>query len=440
MSDYEALTQKAWDILETNDQGAFTIPAMGLYPHQWLWDSCFIAIGLRHKDIDRAKAEVLSLLRGQWSNGMVPNIIFNSAPHFRTERQFWRSHVSPFAPSDISTSGVTQPPLIAEAVFRIGQVMSSGEKRSWYQSVYPALVKYHKWLYKERDPQNLGLVLCIHPYESGMDNSPPWIESLNNGAIPRWIGAMEAVKLERLANVFRRDTKRIPPGQRMNTFEALAYMMAVLKLRRKNYDINKILANPKLINYDLAFNCIFYRSNQILEKIAKDIGRQLPKNLQEKITLSSESLDELWDASRAEYFSKSYPNNLLIKQSSVAHLLSLYSGSITQERAKDIVLELKNPASYWLKFPLPSVPAHSKYFNPIKYWQGPSWININWLIIDGLKRYGYESEAQELKNRTLKLIEKSSFYEYFNPKNGEPEGAEGFSWTPALLIDLLNDN
>ncbi|MEK7561630.1 MAG: glycoside hydrolase, partial [Patescibacteria group bacterium] len=61
------LLRAAEEVLKTNDRGSFTVPAADLYPHQWLWDSCFVAIGLRHLDLERAQAELTSLLRGQWS-------------------------------------------------------------------------------------------------------------------------------------------------------------------------------------------------------------------------------------------------------------------------------------------------------------------------------------------------------------------------------------
>ena len=48
------LDEQAKQILGANDRGDYTIPAENLYPHQWLWDSCFVAIGLRHIDVDRA--------------------------------------------------------------------------------------------------------------------------------------------------------------------------------------------------------------------------------------------------------------------------------------------------------------------------------------------------------------------------------------------------
>jgi glycogen debranching enzyme len=85
------------------------------------------------------------------------------------------------------------------------------------------------------------------------------------------------------------------------------------------------------------------------------------------------------------------------------------------------------------------VPVNSSYFNPYRYWQGPTWVNTNWLIINGLRQYGYQAEAAVLKERTLKMVARNGFYEYFNPLNGKGAGAPNFSWTAALIIDLLKD-
>ncbi len=47
-----------------NASTGYTVPSTDLYPHQWLWDSCFTAIGLRHLDTKRAQQELLSLKKG----------------------------------------------------------------------------------------------------------------------------------------------------------------------------------------------------------------------------------------------------------------------------------------------------------------------------------------------------------------------------------------
>ena len=65
-------------------------------------------------------------------------------------------------------------------------------------------------------------------------------------------------------------------------------------------------------------------------------------------------------------------------------------------------------------------------FNHRRYWQGPTWVNTNWLIIDGLDRYGFKEEAQRLKSRTIELVEKSGFSEYFSPIDGFAAGISPF--------------
>src|SRR3954464_1620448 len=98
------LLAEAKKVLKHNDRGGWTVPAGDLYPHQWLWDSCFIAIGLRHLDVERAQTEIRNLFRGQWDNGMLPHIIFNNLPEYKRDRSNERGNLNPFAPNNVSTS------------------------------------------------------------------------------------------------------------------------------------------------------------------------------------------------------------------------------------------------------------------------------------------------------------------------------------------------
>src|SRR3712207_6991915 len=44
------------------------------------------------------------------------------------------------------------------------------------EEAFPRLAAWHEYLYRERDPEEEGLVYIRHPWESGMDNSPMWDE------------------------------------------------------------------------------------------------------------------------------------------------------------------------------------------------------------------------------------------------------------------------
>ena len=86
---------------------------------------------------------------------------------------------------------------------------------------------------------------------------------------------------------------------------------------------------------------------------------------------------------------------------------------------------------------MPSFDLTSADFDERRYWRGPVWINTNWLIIDGLRRYGYNDHAEALIESSLELVEQGKFNEYFNPLTGDPLGAPNFSWTAAVVLDWL---
>lgn len=433
----EDLLEAAKLVLSMNDKGSYTAPVSGnMYPHQWLWDSCFIAIGQRHYDIDRAKTEIFSLFRGQWKNGMLPNMILVHGRNSR-DSSIWRSWVNPNAPEDVCTSGITQPPVLAEAIVRIGEKLSKPERRSWYKATFPALLTYHEWLYAERDPHSEGLVLLIHPWETGLDNTPPWMHELKDHQMPLWIRAVDTLRLSPVIQMFRNDTKFVPAEQRMGTIDALSLYSTQRRLRRKSYDIKRILTRTQFTIEDISFNSILIRANQHLVDIAKLIKAEVPEPLLSSMKKTERALEQLWDPHAGQYFSREFVSHRLLRTPSIGTLMPLYTGTIPKERAKQLVKLLEDEQQFGAHFPVPSAPLSSEYFSPMRYWQGPSWVNTNWLIIDGLRRYGFTDHAEALRESTIDMVKQSGFYEYFSPLDGKPSGAENFSWTAALIIDLL---
>lgn len=435
MQDNRELIEAAQALLASNDRGDFTVPADLMYPHQWLWDSAFIAIGLRHFNTERAKTEVLHLLQAQWVNGMIPHVIHHNNKRGRDDR-VWRSWLNPYAPEYLSTSGITQPPILAEAVMRIAGSLKKHERKSWLKLVYPNLIRYHRWLYEDRDPHNEGLVLQIHPWETGLDNTPPWMRELNDHQLPFWIQAVRTLKLTPVFSLFRNDTKIVPADQRMSTLDALALYSVQRRLRRKNYDIDKILSHSLFAIEDVSFNAIFIRNNQLLRKMAQELKKELPTDLDENMQRTETAFDQLWDPYSNQYYSREFASHKLIKEPSIGTLIALYAGIIPKERAKLIVAMLEDEHQYGAAYPVPSVPTSSAWFQEHRYWQGPTWVNANWLIIDGLERHGFKDHAEALRESTLELVSDHGFYEYFSPLNGSPAGAPGFSWTAALAADL----
>jgi len=121
------------------------------------------------------------------------------------------------------------------------------------------------------------------------------------------------------------------------------------------------------------------------------------------------------------------------------NIFPLITGRMPPEIAGRLVRHLTNPAEFWARYPAPSVALNDPKFNPLQMWRGPTWANINYLLIDGLFRSGYPDLARELRLRTLELLAgQKDFFEYYHPQTGEnpPKAAPIYGWSAALFIDL----
>jgi hypothetical protein len=434
------LVEAARAVLAVNDMGDWTRPtADGLYPHQWLWDSFFVAIGQRHHDLERAMREVRSPFRAQWKNGMLPHIIFSAAKGYHAGPELWRCEQSPDAPDGVQTSGITQPPMAAEAVVRIGRLLGAAERRAWYAQMYPRLLRYHLWLYRERCPREDGLPEIVLSWETGMDNSPPWMAAMHQQALSLRLRLAKEAKLESLLERFRKDTRSVPAQERMDTIDLYATYDLIRGLRHLHYDGRAIMQNHPLRIIDVTFSCILVRANVLLQEIAEELGERLPPEIQHAMRVAPHELETLWDDETRQYYNRNAVTGELIRVPSIGTLLPLYACELPEERVQALLEHLHDPQAYGTPYPVPSAPVDSPYFSELHYWQGPSWVNTNWLLIDGLRRNGQAGEAAALRTKTIDMVAKGGFYEYFSPYTAEKAGAETFSWTAALLIDLVTD-
>jgi hypothetical protein len=435
----EELRRDAISVLSRNARDGYVAPARGLYVHQHLWDSCFIAIGQRHYDAVAAMAGLRRLARAQWGNGMIPHIRFEGGWRYWWDSRVWRSRASPSAPRSVATGGISQPPMLAEAVVRVGEVLPHDQRIAWYRSMYPSLVAYHEWMHLERGLDGRDLAVQIHPWETGLDNSPPLLDLLGRQPSPWWIDLIAWSRTDRLATHFRWDTKYVPADQRSSTLEALRLYAALRRIRAERYETRAALLRSPFLIQDLTFNSILVRADAHLREIAREIGKSLPPKLLAAMDCHLSTMEQLWDEESKTYYSRDALSGQLVKEPSIAALMPLYAGSADAARAKRLVEMLGDPEIFGTPYPVPSVPVRSLSFRPSRYWQGPTWVNTNWLVIDGLRRYGYREEAEALTRKTLRLVSRCGFYEYYDPMTGSPAGAKDFSWTAALTVDLLSD-
>jgi len=60
----------------------------------------------------------------------------------------------------------------------------------------------------------------------------------------------------------------------------------------------------------------------------------------------------------------------------------------------------------------------------------------HWFIFKGLLKYGFEKEAEMIKDMSAALLKEEGFREQYSPETGEGLGADNFTWG-ALVLDMV---
>jgi hypothetical protein len=150
-------------VLRSNDLSDYTRPSPRLYPHQWNWDSAFAAIGWAHLDWPRAAREIDTLLTCQWTNGMLPHIRYNpDATDYHPGPEWWPD--PPVRRPGITTSGISQPPVLPSAAHLVGMLQPDRHERlAWWERIYEPLRDAVLYFPRCRTVGGCPLIAVIHP-------------------------------------------------------------------------------------------------------------------------------------------------------------------------------------------------------------------------------------------------------------------------------------
>jgi glycogen debranching enzyme len=437
----EELAVRAEEVLHQNDMGGWTRAAPQLYPHQWSWDTGFIAIGLAHLDTRRAARELLTLFDHQWKTGKVPHIVFDpKAPahsYFPGPEHWACASASPDAPpAPPYTSCLCQPPIHAMAALRIWEaansVRASAEATAFLREIYPKLLAWHRYLLTYRDPEGSGLVTIYHPWESGTDNSP------------RWDAALEAVEVGEVSPHPRYDLEQFAdPAQRPTEADYDRYLWLVKLIKRATCDETTIYRSHPFLVKDVLFSAILVAANEALLEISQLVGASYE---------DAELISSWISRGRHGLESRSDPDLRLcldydvraakpLRSRTVAGFAPLVAGGLRPQRLAAFLETLRAPSFLGypgLRRPLPpSTSPEDTRFNPRSYWRGPVWPVIDWLLWWALVRVGEQQLSERVRESSLEQIAEGGFAEYFEPFTGEPLGSKEQSWTAALVLDWL---
>lgn len=426
VDDDAVLARDALAILDANWLGHATRASSRLYPHQWSWDAACIAIAYSHRDQERAETELRSLFEGQWRDGLLPHIRFTDGARYFPGPEFWETELSPDAPEHPKTSGIVQPPVHATAVWQLYcNALDRDRAESFLAELLPKLVAWHEYLYRERTHDGEGLVEIWHPWESGTDNSPLWDD------------ALARIELDEVPQYERVDIEVVDSSQRPTNAEYDRYAYLVKCYRDVAYEQARIRDECPFAVQDVLFNAILVRANEDLAAIARVVGAD-PEPFEQWAARTRASLDtKLWSDADGLYLDYDLRADRQIPARTWGGLAPLYAG-VSTERARrlrdsvhDFAVDLDGG---WA---VASVAADDPAFDPARYWRGPVWPMISWVLHLGLKRHGFDEDAEALRRAQLGLARRGGFWEHYNARTGQGQGTEHLSWTAAIVIDLL---
>jgi glycogen debranching enzyme len=297
--------------------------------------------------------------------------------------------------SPAGISDITQPPVIALGVWLVNEADNRPE---WLAQAYPKLKAYLEWDMNNRDSDGFGLLEWY--IEEHVD-----CRSGESG----------------MDNSPRFDCAHQLDAADFNAFIALEFeIMAKIAA----------VCNP-------AEQCMWQKRHE---------------------TMCRKIDERLWNEAEGLYVD--YDLQLLLQSPILASsgFLPLICGAAGEEQAARVAAHLQNSETFGTPLPVASIARSCGKYYSKDMWRGPVWINLNWLIAYGLRRYGYETEAQSLMDKTMQEVERTylkfgALFEFFDDRmEVDPpdllrkgknvpdtyfQAFHDYGWTGTLYIDMV---
>ena len=346
------------------------------------WDTFFNALLASIEDWEIAEANIKAILSEITPRGVIPNYACSpNAPISRTG----------------ASSDRAQPPVGAYLTWKVYLRCRDLSLLRW---AYPRLKKFHEWWFKARDGNGDGLLewgsdpigtdkfrhtLQAAKFESGLDNSPMYDEA-------------EFVEEKNTMNLI-----------------------------------------------DVGLNSLYALDALSLAKIAQELNlkEDAEKFLREYEEIKERINKVLWCEEEGLYLNRFWDGRFS-KRKSPTCFYPLVAGIPDKHRAERMVKEhLLNSSEFWGEFVIPSISKDDPAFKDNNYWRGRIWGPMNFLVYEGLKRYGFDEVAYEFALKSVKLfmkewLEETHYHENYNAETGEgddvPNSDPFYSWGALLAI------
>ncbi len=310
-------------------------------------------------------------------------------------------HFSKVLGKDMST---TSAPFFSWINWEIYKVSSD---KKFLADAYKSGVKYTNWLIENRDLNKDGT------FEWG-----PYgiIENVRD-----WYNAVFQVSAERFLDVDKEDIS--------DELECLDLTLMVIKEMRS------------------------------LSEIAKELGLNeeavVWKNKADHI--SKLVNERMWDEEKQFYFSINKEDHSFkfmtrdLRREEIIGFLALWAEAAPKERAEKLVTKLLDKNKFWRKYGIPTLAADDEWYSPyVDYcckWNGPVWLLWNYMVLDGLKKYGYYEIAKQLADKmmlavTTQLKKNHNFWESYSADYEVLNSPPNYIWDSIMarvLIERYNN-
>ena len=453
----------------------------------WAWDSWKHAYAMAHFNPTVAKANIEALfeyqvtandpLRPQDEGMIVDAIFYNKDSARQGDGGNWNERN-------------TKPPLAAWAVWSVYQQTKDVD---WLKGLYPKLMAYHQWWYRNRDHNQNGLVeygatkhrlhnnsdgqisfkvqlstkdqftkrklpqckalkdswyQChgMDLYEQVLDwadyqaldigaqHGAGWESGMDNAAR---FGFISDEQLKKYAtNHYQGDLKRARKDWQVRFFA--------------NTDKKGVLLGFSINQESVELNSYLTKEKRILAMMANALGHTTQADL------LSKQATELAKRINTCFYDKNsgfYYDRLITKDSQDCDgkLLTdrgrgpegwspLWANIADKDKAAKVAAMMLDKKEFNTHIPLGTAALTNPAYHPDIYWRGRVWLDQVYFGIKGLKNYGYDKQANLLLNKLLNnakgLKNDSAIRENYNPETGAVQGATNFGWSAAHLYML----
>ncbi len=353
----------------------FCVPNRDVYPHQWLWDSCFHSVVWTRINPVRAVIEIDHVLARMAPNGFVPHMTYWNAPTVHAD--LW---------GRTGTSAITQPPMWGLALAEVAtHGVIPGDELSG-AGLLERAARGLVHLLDGRERTAGGLVPVYHPWETGCDDSARW---------DSWSGpaSWKADKL-RFVRSLVFDHHGAP------------------------------VANPEFAVGSVGFSALVAWNCRLLSEL---VASPRLRAGAEELTAAIQSR---WDAETETWWDEPLVGE--VRPSCGARTLDSMLALLVDPRPS-MFEQLVDPTAFGAPYGPRGVHCDEPTYDPDRYWRGPAWPQLSYLL---WRAAGQAVEggqvapdvANRLADSLIKGAGRSGLAEYWNPDTGQGRGAAPQTW------------